>query len=458
MRVFDRSKPIIVRLDEDTELHFRSLMVGDEELLTALVQEDTAPRDLALRILDNQLLEASPTSPDDLGDETLAQAAHCWADKDSSVGKFAGEPGPSLEVFKQRIVAHVDETRRMMEGFARKIYPGIKQHLEEFRRAVIAFSPAVVRGIEQFVWPPDHVARAIREATTVSTEQLAALGRSLSTEAMRCAVLAVEEQSRLIRELAAPASRQLEEISRSMTVAIPSFDLVRNLPSAQEIIQVWQAHKLAVDRGEKTLEEEGFSFAKSIVGVHLAVALAGIPEQVHGAHATNRLLAFTKSPQFREALANRATASDVSRRRWTIIERAYDAHSSRNYILSVPALFAQVEGMFTDIMILNGLAAIHDGQLVALEADGSLKLTKKKKKPLLLIGLGPKVRHSPYQDHVTLCEVSSVLSESLTGRRNGVLHGSDVRYAKAKLSTQLMLLVFILATEILAFEQGGITP
>jgi len=457
MRAFDRSKTIIVRIDADTELRFRFLTVGDEEFLASLLQEDPAPRDFALRVLGNQLLETSPTNPDDLGDEALARAAHCWADKDSSVEKLAGEPGLSLQDFKKLIAAHVDETRRTMEEFAQQIYPHIEQHLEEFRRAATAFSPAVLREIEQFVWPPDHVSRAIREAITIPTEQLAALGRTLSTDAMRSAVLAVEEQAKLIREFAAAASRQLEEISRSMTVAISSLDLVRNLPSPQEIIQVWQAHKLAVDNGEKTLEEEGFSFAKSIIGVDLVVALAGIPEQVRGAHMTNRLLAFTKRRAFGEALEDRINCSDVARRRWAIIERAYAAHTSRNYVLSVPCLFTQVEGLFTDSMIVNDLAEIRSGRVYALDSAGNPRLDRNGR-PIALIGLGSKTQHSPYQNHATLREVGGALVQALTGKRNGVLHGSDTAYGRAKLSTQLMLLVFILATEIVAFEQATVSP
>ena len=163
--------------------------------------------------------------------------------------------------------------------------------------------------------PPDHVTRAIREAVTIPSEQLAAIGRALSTDAFRAAVLAVEEQGRLIRELAA-ASRQIEAISRSMTVAVPSSDLVRSLPSAREIVEVWQRHRLAIERGQNALDEEGFSFAKSVVGMDLAVALSGIPKQVRGAHATNRLLAFTKGEPFGLALEDQVRRSDVSRRRW----------------------------------------------------------------------------------------------------------------------------------------------
>lgn len=315
MRAMDRSKVIVVRLDEDTELLFRFLTVGDEVFLAALVEEGGPPRDLALRVLNNQLHDTSPTNLEELDDVGLARAAHCWADQDSSVGKQAAEGQRSLEEFRQRIASHIEETRQALVEFSQRMYPHVEQRLEELHRAATAFSPAILRGIDQLVCPPDHVTRAIREAVTIPSEQLAAIGRALSTDAFRAAVLAVEEQGRLIRELAA-ASRQIEAISRSMTVAVPSSDLVRSLPSAREIVEVWQRHRLAIERGQNALDEEGFSFAKSVVGMDLAVALSGIPKQVRGAHATNRLLAFTKGEPFGLALEDQVRRSDVSRRRW----------------------------------------------------------------------------------------------------------------------------------------------
>lgn len=455
MRAIDRSKAIIVRLDADTELRFRFLTVGDEESLAALVQQDPAPRDFALRVLGNQLHENSPTNPEHLNDEALARAAHCWADRDSSVKELGREQRRSLEVFKQRIVSHVAETRRALQEMSQRIYAHIEQPLEELSRAATAISPAILGRLRESVLPPEHVMRGIREAITIPQEQIAAIGRALSTDALQAAMLAVEEQSRLIGELAAVANRQLEAIVRSMIVPIPSLDLVRSLPSAQEIVAVWQDHRLAIERGERALVDEGFPFAKPLVGPDLAVALAGVPRQVRGAHTTNRLLALTKSEQFSRALEDRVKRSEVAQQRWTIVERAYLAHSSRDYILSVPALFTQVEGLFTDSMIVNGLAKLQNGRLYALDSAGNLKLDRNRR-PIELTGLGRKTKHSPYQNHAVLSDVVGSLVQALTGQRNGVLHGSDTGYGRAKLSTQLTLLVFILTTEILAFEQGRV--
>jgi len=457
MRAIDRFGTISVRLDAETELLFRYLRVRDEEFLAALVGEDSSPRGFALQVLNNQLQETSPTHPADLNDSALARAVHSWADQDRSIRQQPPEQQRSLAAFKERIVSHVAETKEALRELSQRLYPHIERSLAEMRRTATSFSPAVLQRIDELVRAPNHMIRAIQEAITTPSEQFAALGRALSSAAVQAAVLAVEEQGRLIREVAVAASRQIEAISNSLTVAIPTCDLVRGLPSAHEIVEVWQRHELAVAKGEKALDEEGFSFARSIVGVDLAVRLAQVPDQVKGAQTTNLLLAFTKGESFRLALEDQVMGSDVSKRRWEIIEKALVAHSSRVYVLSVPALFAQVEGMFTDSMIINDLAEIQNGRLYALDSAGIPKLDRNGDR-VRLIGLGSKTQHSPYQNHPILSEVVGALVQALTGQRNGVLHGSDTSYGRAKLSTQLMLLVFILATEIVAFEQATVLP
>lgn len=457
MRAIDRFGTISVRLDAETDLLFRYLTVRDEEFLAACVGEDSGPHGFALQILNNQLQEASPTHPADLDDSALARVAHSWADQDRSIRQQQPEQQRSLAAFKERIVSHVAETKEALREVSQRLYPHIEQSLAEMRRTATSFSPAVLQRIDELVRAPNHMIRAIQEAITTPNEEFAALGRALSSAAVQAAVLAVEEQGRLIRGVAVAASRQIEAISNSLTVAIPTCDLVRRLPSAREIVEVWQRQELAVAKGEKALDEEGFSFARSLVGVNLAVTLAQVPKQLRGAQATNRLLNFTKSEAFRVALEDRVIGSDVSKRRWEIIEKALGAHCSRAYILSVPALFSQMEGMFTDSMIMNGLAEIRNNKLYALNSAGSPKLDKKGHR-VRLTGLDSKTHHSPYQNNPILNKVVGALDQALTGKRNGVLHGSDTAYGRAKLSTQLMLLVFILAAEILAFEQATVSP
>ena len=127
-------------------------------------------------------------------------------------------------------------------------------------------------------------------------------------------------------------------------------------------------------------------------------------------------------------------------------------------MLSVPALFSQVEGLFTDSMIMNGLAEIQNGRVYALDSAGNPKLDRRGRR-VRLTGLSGKTQHSPYQNHAVLNDVVGSLVQALIGKRNGVLHGSDTAYGRAKLSTQLVLLAFVLAMEILTFEEGRVvTP
>lgn len=64
------------------------------------------------------------------------------------------------------------------------------------------------------------------------------------------------------------------------------------------------------------------------------------------------------------------------------------------------------------------------------------------------------VRLSDFSDHEALENAASFLTDSLAPWRNAILHGRNVKYGRAKLSVQTLLMLLILATEVRAFEEG----
>jgi len=453
----DGSGAIVVKLESGGELLLRPLTVRDELSLQRLVREDLSPTQFAVRVLDNQVLDSSPVRPADLDGSALLEAALAWAEQDVSLGALAPDQGRSLEGFREFAENHVEDTLARMRQFSDRLHLDFKRSLAQWEPIGAGLSAAVLRTVDESVSHTQLAFGPARAALADAAEQFAILGRGLSNAMVRSALLAVEEQSRLIRAAATIPARQIDAIVRSLGTSFAIQDLVRTLPSAREIVAAWRGQKATIERGAEILNKQGFSFAETLVGTRLAVSLARVPQRVWGAQTTNRLLAFTKSEPFRLALEEHVGSSEVAKRRWRIIAEALVAHSCRQYVLSVPALFAQVEGLFTDSMIVNGLAEIRNGKVYALDDAGNAKLNKKSKQ-VRLIGLGSKVQHSPYQNHTVLSEVVGALVESLTHKRDCVLHGSDTSYGTAKLSTQLMLLVHILAKEILAFESGTVDP
>ena len=173
------------------------------------------------------------------------------------------------------------------------------------------------------------------------------------------------------------------------------------------------------------------------------------------AHVTNRVLLLTRSDGFGKQLRERLLASSVLRRRWPIVDEALRAHKQRNYVLSIPPLLAQVEGIIADALILKNLVKPKGKKLLARQADGSLKRGKDGD-AVELRGIGSLVTHSDFQSDLALKDTASFLTTQLVGNRNAILHGRDTSYGRAKLSAQILLVLLVLVSEVDAFEHGRV--
>src|SRR5690606_8578329 len=119
--------------------------------------------------------------------------------------------------------------------------------------------------------------------------------------------------------------------------------------------------------------------------------------------------------------------------------------------VAIPTLLAQVEGMFTDALILKQLVVRVNGKLCARDSSGNPKLDKNGK-PVQLHGLGQKVNNSDLRNEYLLEGLADFFTAYLVSERNEIMHGSSISYNRAKLSIQLVLNVYLLAAEFADFE------
>lgn len=227
-------------------------------------------------------------------------------------------------------------------------------------------------------------------------------------------------------------------------------DLFSALPDLTKLIREWE-------RLENELEQTGYGFT-----LHLNVWTLGslrdsasINPKVRDAALTNKLLAVTRGQKFEDVMKQTFKESSVLKRRLLIIERAFSAHRERNYTMSIPVLLAQLEGVVTDILILKRMVAPKGKKLYIRNSDGKIKLDSKNK-PVQIHGLGQIVQHANVKDQEVLNAVVTVLTNQLVGDRNAILHGRRISYGTAKLSTQVLLLISVIANEIAALEKGKI--
>lgn len=216
-----------------------------------------------------------------------------------------------------------------------------------------------------------------------------------------------------------------------------------NLPDITELTRRFEE----VEQAIAELDDDGYFLLDhwSLSNLLQFVGINQVDGRVRSAVVTNKLLGITRHQDFLDEARLRFSDSSVLSRRWRVIEQALVAHRNRHYAISIPTLLAQIEGIFTDALVLKGAVKQDKGKLYARDKgrDG---------KPVQLHGLGQKVQNSDLQDEPLLHDLARFFTDYLVKGRNDIMHGRIVNYDKAKLSVQLLLYTYLLAAEFVDFE------
>jgi hypothetical protein len=178
---------------------------------------------------------------------------------------------------------------------------------------------------------------------------------------------------------------------------------------------------------------------------------AQVDPKVRHAAITNRVLALTRSAEFEEELRYGFEHSSLLRSRWEIVQLGLKSHCRREYLLSIPALLAQIEGILADMLVAESAVVRRKGKLYAADTNGKIRRGKKGKE-IEIHGLGQLVQNSRLQNDELLKGVASYIADRLVPERQPILHGRNVKYGSPKRSTQLLLVLWILAVELLDLE------
>lgn len=154
----------------------------------------------------------------------------------------------------------------------------------------------------------------------------------------------------------------------------------------------------------------------------------------------HEFLRYTREQSFGSKLLKRVKSSGTLSRRAPILRSAVDAHIRRDYSLSVPVLYAQLEGVLADLLIVEGLARRSGGTARKAQTGGKLRGFQEKAKQY---GKGASVaRHF----------ITQGILEALAPERNAVLHGSKTQYRQASRSVRLLLLIDTLVGIVVEME------
>lgn len=270
---------------------------------------------------------------------------------------------------------------------------------------------------------------------------------------------------RVAVNLAAPLSG-ITRISEQLVRPIDAWQqVIANIPSIWNFDGFWETLRPILESIESLMEDaeagrevlrvSEFGFADHFWTIFYVRGFANLDPQTRSATVTNKLAAFTRSEQFVEQFRDGSSESKLMTRRWRIIESAIEAHASRNYDLSVPALLAQIEGVLVDLMFLKDLVKKEGNKFYLVDKNGNFKAKEHGRNSgqrLPAVTLSPAITHAKLTEHSNLAAASEFLADTLVQRRNAILHGHDLTYGKAKLSVQALLILTVLAEAVAELE------
>ena len=214
------------------------------------------------------------------------------------------------------------------------------------------------------------------------------------------------------------------------------------IAGTEPILEFLDIYGEDIKQGGNRLEVCGYRHTSRLLTEHDFKYLANLgPRAIH-ADITNLWLNITRQYWFKEELKSRFMASSISNPRWKIVEVAWEAHNRREYYLSVPIFLTQVEGILGDELILNCHAKSKKGKLFELDTNGSIKIENNKEKEL--IGITAIIEHPYFGDRRFELINRHLKDDKIIIQRNAIIHGRNTSYGQAKLSTQLLLLLYVL--------------
>ena len=322
-------------------------------------------------------------------DETLVSVAMAWAN-DRRVGWHVTAGARALDAFTDAFAAHLRETNQQMMRAMKPLLgeldvPTTPPILAEALQGSAGFSQALMSIV------PNAMADANRIVENTVLDAAGSITRalqgSLGDATAMMSKVAWPEMSTISDTLVKPLLGDLQKLIRGAGMRL--FDA---LPDLHQLGRDLEERAQRDVQAAEALGETGYGFLVDYwYSDDLAVAagMERVPPRVRPAAMTNRLRAYTRSAEFSDMLLEDLRNSSVQRRRQHLLEEALVAHRECRYGLSIPVLYAQVEGMFMDALVLKGAVVRQSGKLYAKE-NGQLKLQKtgkNKGKPIELQGL-----------------------------------------------------------------------
>jgi len=249
-------------------------------------------------------------------------------------------------------------------------------------------------------------------------------------------------------------AKSYQQMVRCITFPAKFYEVVRNLPDLGKLAQELLKQNEILDAILEEFERLGFpkESTETLWTDWEILKLARVDAQVQSAVVTNSLLKLTRTEEFATAMLSELGNSPKLQRRSAIFEQALEAHLNRKYLVSIPTLLPQVEGIWEDALVMRN-------EVTYKYKDGKYGRKRKnlhlRNESARYVGtLDLKLRRTTLRDHPALRGSVQLLSDAIVPKRDEILHGRLVGYGKAKLSVQLLLVLYVLLREVRVFESA----
>lgn len=189
-----------------------------------------------------------------------------------------------------------------------------------------------------------------------------------------------------------------------------------------------------------------------------------IPESKQSAFITRRLYAFTANADFLDSVLLYIEGSPSANRRASILKAAHRAHARREFLLSIPVLLAQLEGLTIQLLAEMGFVRWNSRERKWYEAESDTgkyclrRVYKKgvdtgKYERVPVKGLGDLSKFISRMSENPLPNALPHIRDGMPRFRNQVMHGSLTDYGSSRRSSMLLLMARILSQQLHALEE-----
>lgn len=303
-----------------------------------------------------------------------------------------------------------------------------------------------------------------------STARIAATG--LTTQSVLEGI--VQRQTYYLSSLYEAVER-IADIGSSMTGlldSISNYDFFQGLSVITSIAQ-WgfpeRWEQLRRDRRAELLLDTQLGFLNDFTEDVIADLVDEAPfrsRQQQRAYITRQLYRLTASQEFWNELQKELHLSPTSRRRLPILSSAHKAHQRRDFVLSVPALLAQMEGLLASVACEKRVIRwdrrtqkwyFVDGKTGKYRLRPKWKRGKKVLERDTVQGLQGLTRGDGSSAAPSIFNTVSHIRGGEAEMRNRILHGTHTTYGRtSRHSSKLLLIILKLAKEVrLLQEESG---